>query len=77
MLSDKFRICDICEDEIPKGTAYRKATMPPEAANLLASTEDPDIRATWTVNPDGTVTMDICPTCVLSMGHVPGKEQIN
>jgi len=77
MLRDDIRICDICEDEIPNGTTYRRATMPPEAAALLAATDDPDIRATWTVNSGGTVSMDICATCTLSMGQVPGKEQIN
>lgn len=77
MLSDKIRICDICADEIPVGTTYRKSTMLPEAAELFAATEDPDVRPTWTINPDGAVTLDICPTCVLSVGKPPEREQMN
>ena len=36
MISDGIRVCDICEDEIEKGATYRKAIMPPEAAEILA-----------------------------------------
>jgi len=70
MLKDGERVCDVCGDKIPKGQKYRKSMMPAQAAALLSSTDDPDLIPTWTVNDDGTVTMDICLTCTVSMGKL-------
>jgi hypothetical protein len=60
-------ICDVCGAEIPEGTKYKRATMAPRAAELLRL-GGPDLTPTWTTNADGTVSLDICTTCVLSMG---------
>jgi hypothetical protein len=75
MLKDGKRFCDVCEEEIPKGTTYRRSRLPAYAAALL--TIDPDLAPTWTTNPDGTLSLDACTTCVLSMGNAPGKHEIN
>ena len=42
MITEGIRYCDVCEEEIPKGTEYRKVTMKPEAALLLAAPDDPE-----------------------------------
>lgn len=70
MLKDGGRVCDVCGEEIPKGQKFRKSTMPAHAATLLPATDDPDLIPTWTVNDDGTVTMDICLMCTVSMGKL-------
>jgi hypothetical protein len=75
MTRDEQRFCDVCEEAIPAGTKYQRSHMPAQAAELL--TLDPDLTPTWTTNPDGTVSMDICLTCVLSMGAIPGKDEMN
>jgi hypothetical protein len=77
MVKDGKRFCDICAEEIPKGDAYRRSHLPANAAALLASIRDPDLTPTSTTNQDGTVSMDACTTCVLSMGNSPGKDEIN
>jgi hypothetical protein len=73
------RFCDCCEGEIPKGTKYRRAHVNPEQAHVLdaAASTDPDISFTYTVNADGSRTMDICLECTVSMGRIPTKEEIN
>ena len=68
MLKERKRMCDVCGEHIPQGTHYRKSTMPAEAAALLSAPGDPDLIPTWTVNDDGSVTMDICLECTISMG---------
>jgi len=73
MLKERKRICDVCGEEIPKGTKFRKSTMPAEAAALLVAPDDPDLIPTWTVNADGTITMDVCLECTVSMG--PARAQ--
>ena len=73
MIRERNRICDVCGDGIPKGTKYSKSTMPAEAAALLAAGNGPGTTPTWTVNADGTITMDICQECEISMG--PGTAK--
>jgi len=68
MLKEHKRICDVCGEEITSGTKYRKSTMPADAATLLATADDPDLIPTWTINADGTITMDICLECEISTG---------
>lgn len=75
MTKDGKRFCDVCDDRIPVGTKYQRNRMPAHAAELL--TLDPALTPTWTTNPDGTISMDICLTCVLSMGVTPGKDEMN
>jgi hypothetical protein len=77
MVKDGKRFCDICEETILKGVVYRRSLLPANAVALLTSIRDPDLRPTWTTNRDGTISLDACPTCVLSMGDSPGKDQIN
>lgn len=48
--------------------------MRPEAAAILRSAHDPDLIPTSTSNADGTISLDICVTCTLSMGAPPGQE---
>lgn len=69
MVKDNKRICDICNVEIPKGTTYQARTLAPEQAAMFFAIEvhDPDMLPNWTQNPDGTVQMDICMDCYLSM----------
>jgi hypothetical protein len=71
------RFCDICDEEIPKGTEYQRNRMPGHAADLLRVGHDPDLVPTWTTNADGTISMDICVTCVLSMGVNPRESEAN
>lgn len=75
MLKDGERFCDVCEEEIPKGAVYRRSHLLAYAVVLL--TIDPDSPPTWTTNPDGTLSLDACTTCVLSMGNAPGQDEIN
>lgn len=75
MLTEGVRTCDVCEDTIEKGAVFYRSTCRPEAAVLLASS--PDLAPTFTRNPDGTVTLDICLDCFGNMGHVGGTETIN
>ena len=68
MLKHRMRYCHVCGEEIPKGDKYSVRTMQPEGAAMLLDTDDPELVPTWTQNPDGTVRLDICTTCYLSMG---------
>ena len=79
MLKDGRRFCDCCEDEIPKGTKYRRAHVAPEQAHILdaAASADTDSSFTYTVNTDGSRTMDISLECTVSMGRIPTKEEMN
>ncbi len=72
---DGKRFCDVCDEKIPAGTKYQRNRMPARAAELLKL--DPDLTPNWTTNPDGTISMDICLTCVLSMNIDPGKDELN
>lgn len=74
MLVDKVRICDVCGDDIACGAHYRVACTPPEAASLLLDMDDPGLIPTWEQNPDGTVRLDICQGCTLSMGGFSIKK---
>lgn len=71
MLKGRIRICEVCGDEIPKGTKYRVSNMRPEGAAMLLELSDTDLIPTWTQNPDGKVRLDICLDCSISMGHPP------
>ena len=74
MFTGNDRICDICGSSIPKGIHYRVAHMIPEAASLLLDIEDPGLMPTWVQNPDGTVRLDICQGCTVSMGSPDAKR---
>ena len=71
------RFCDVCNEEIPKGAKYQRSQMPAYAAELLRVRDDPDLIPTWTTNTDGTISMDICITCALSMNISPRIEEVN
>lgn len=68
MVKDGERYCDVCASGIPRGEKYSARTMSAEGAALLLDVDDPDLIPTWTQNADGTVRLDICMTCYLSMG---------
>ena len=69
MLRENDRICDVCGENIPNGRMFRAANIPPGAAALFLDIEDPGLIPTWDQNPDGTVRLDICQECTLSMGN--------
>jgi hypothetical protein len=75
MTRDGERFCDVCDEKIPPGTKYQRSRMLARAAELLKL--DPELTPNWTTNSDGTISMDICITCVLSMNTVPGKNELN
>ncbi|MGD1029255.1 hypothetical protein [Candidatus Binatus soli] len=75
MIKDGKRFCDVCDEEIPAGTKYQRNRMPPRAAGLLKT--DPDVTPKWTTNPDGTISMDICIECVLSMNITHGTDEMD
>jgi hypothetical protein len=77
MLENGQRFCDVCNEKIPKGSTYQRSSMPVRATDLLTAGHDPDLVPTWTTNPDGTISMDICVICVLSMGVSPAKNEVN
>jgi len=60
-----------------KRAKYQCSQMPAHAADLLRVGDDPDGIPTWTTNADGTISMDICITCALSMNVNARKEEIN
>jgi len=70
MLKDGQRMCDVCGEHIPKGKNYRRITTRAETAALLSAPDDADLIPTWTPNDDGSVTMEICLECTISMGTV-------
>jgi hypothetical protein len=67
VLKDGKRYCDVCASDIQRGEKYSVRTMPAEGAAVLLDADDPDLVPTWTQNPDGTVRLDVCMTCYLSM----------
>ena len=67
MLKDAQRICDVCGEHIPKGKNYRRISMRAETAALLSALDDLNLVPTWSVNDDGTVTMELCLDCTISM----------
>lgn len=77
MFKDNLRFCDVCADEIPKGTKYCVTTLSPEAAAAFLDVTDPDLVPTWMQNQDGTLRLDICGTCYLSMGSAKDLDEIN
>ena len=77
MLKEGQRFCDLCDERIIKGATYQRNRMAAHAANLLTIAGAPDLIQTWTTHPDGTISMDICTTCVLSMDVVSGKNEMN
>ena len=46
-------------------------TVPPDRAafalDIFLSTDDPAMVPTWTKNPDGSIRLDLCLTCSMSM----------
>ena len=75
MVKNSIRFCDVCEEEIPKGKKYSVRSMSVAAAAIFFDVDDPDLVPTWTQNADGTVRLDICPTCCLSMGDSNQRHQ--
>ena len=69
--------CDICGSVIPKGTFYRCAKISPDKATLMLDVSGPDIMPTWTQEPDGTVRIDICLECHISMNVIPTTQSVH
>ena len=77
MIDGNTRKCDICGSVIPKGSTYRVSRISPDKAILLLDVPDPEMWPTWTQEADGTVRLDICLECHISMGEMPSDECIH
>jgi hypothetical protein len=77
MIKGGNRECDVCGSVIPKGTTYRYAKISPDKAALLLDISDPDMTPTWTQEADGTVRIDICLECHISMGEIPTSQSVH
>jgi hypothetical protein len=76
MIENEIRKCDVCDSAIPTGTIYRYAKISPDKAALLLDISDPELMTSWTQQPDGTVIIDICLECHISMGDIPTNESV-
>jgi hypothetical protein len=74
MLKDNTRLCDVCDDVIPKGEKYRVSIIPKGKAHLFS--DDPDLIPTTNVDSQGNIRLDICLECHLNMG-AKGIETVN
>jgi hypothetical protein len=63
MVRNGTRLCDVCGDEVPCGTPYRRGMLTPHAAAGLLDVDDSDLVPTWTQLQDGTVQLDTCQGC--------------
>jgi len=68
-------VCDVCGEEIPKGTRYVAYRVPPKAAALLRN-DDPELNVSSTIEKDGNVRLDVCLECRVNMGFT-GEEAVN
>ena len=69
MLKDDQRLCDICDEVIPRGIEYRAGWTIPEAVEeWFEEQPDPSRHATFSVEPDGTVRFEVCMRCVMEHG---------
>lgn len=71
MHQNEQHFCDICGDALSSNQLTSR-TIRPELASLMLDTDDPDFVPTWTQLPDGSVQIDFCVTCRLSMGDGNG-----
>lgn len=73
MLKDNIRICDVCGEEITKGEKFNQQTVSADRAALfLAAVQaihDYEMQQSWTKHPDGSITVDLCLQCYISIGH--------
>ncbi len=77
MLKENRRVCDVCGDDIPKGTKYRVARLRPEDASALLDVSDIGLIPSWTQEPDGIVRLDICLDCHMSMGRSFESKEVH
>jgi len=63
MLRNGARLGDVCGDEVPCRTRYRRGMLTPHAAADLLDTDAPKLVPTWAQLPDGTVEVEICLEC--------------
>ena len=73
MYKEGHHYCDICGTDVPPSQLASRA-VPAQLAGLLLDTDDPDLVPTWTQLPDGSVQIDFCATCRLSMGGGTGTS---
>ena len=77
MLSDGIRSCDICGEEIPKGSKFAVRTVARESAKTVRATLGLDPLTSdvlWRENVDGSISLDVCTLCYVSMG--PDAEKM-
>jgi hypothetical protein len=67
MMRDGIRRCDACEEVIPKGTTYNKSSVGRERA-AMAKAMFGAAGVSFTENPDGSITVDLCLECYSQMG---------
>ena len=77
MLRDSSRVCDVCGETMPPRSTYSIATLPPEKAAILLEVGDAELLPTWTQNLDGTVRLDVCLDCYMSMGQLPDAKKVS
>ncbi len=63
MLRGDQRLCDICDEVIPRGTAHRCGYTTPDTVKSWF-VDAPELIPSFTEEPDGTVRLDVCVECV-------------
>ena len=65
MIKDNSRLCDICDEVIPRGIVYRCGYTNPDV--LRSSFSDaPELLQTFIPEPDGAVRLDVSAECAAS-----------
>jgi hypothetical protein len=67
MLDNGIRRCDACEEVIPRRTTYNKSTVRPDRAAWVKAMFA-SAGVSFTENPDGSLTVDLCLECYSHMG---------
>jgi hypothetical protein len=69
MVSKGVRICDVCGETIPRTQKYAVNLISRQKRGLFLSLNqvDPELKATFTEDADGTVRLEICLDCKMNM----------
>ena len=65
MLSGDQRLCDLCDEVIPRGTLYHVGFTTPEELESWFD-DDPDMLPSLTQDEDGLVRFDVCTSCAIT-----------
>lgn len=69
MLKAGIRSCDICEDEILKGSSYAFYVIPPDKIDLVRMA----VGNVGLTDATGKLRLDVCLSCRINM-QMPGEE---